>query len=66
METFWMVWNENDRGPQFKHFNIQEAYREAERIALICPGSKIHVLQCLNTCQHNKVNWEHPPNCEPF
>jgi hypothetical protein len=57
MNTFWMVWNEGNRQPTFKHKTEESARKEAERLARNCPGEVFHVLKVIATCQKVDVQW---------
>ncbi|ESZ60502.1 hypothetical protein NL532_24150 [Mesorhizobium sp. C120A] len=41
---FWMVWNQNGRGPIYKHPSKALARKEAERLSRMSPGSVFFVL----------------------
>jgi hypothetical protein len=48
METdtkFWMVWAENDDLPKVKHWEMDKAIQEAERLAMKHPRETFYVLE---------------------
>lgn len=57
MQEFWMVWNEGNRGPVFKHSTEKSARNEAERLALQNRGQTFHVLKVIDSCRSNDVVW---------
>lgn len=66
---FWLVWNERCGPPTFKHYTLDAAKREAERLALNNPGERFHVLESLGTVRtHRPVEWtEHDDRLQvPF
>lgn len=54
---FWVVWNENNRAPTVKHWNILEASSEAERLARKHEGQIFHVLEYVNSCWKKDIIW---------
>lgn len=44
-EIFWMVWRDGGFDPQCKHYTKESAETEAKRVAGICPGSVVFVLE---------------------
>lgn len=66
MEKFWMVWNEGNRSPAFKHWTADSAMIEAERLARQNPGQKFHVLELVDSCRVKDVFWaSEQANTEP-
>ncbi len=65
MRRFWMIWNEGNRGPAVQHYEETSARREAERLARLNKGQKFHVLQSVDCCRVNDIQWENE-NDIPF
>lgn len=69
---FWMVWNEESRGPTFKHPDEAAARAEAERLARAVPGREFHVLMSIAKVCKTDVIWHDAdleitvPDCVPF
>ena len=53
-----MVYVDGETGSTHKHFTPIEAKQEAERLARIKKGSKVHVLQAVKSCIISDVAWE--------
>lgn len=52
METgFYMVWNEVGSSPRVRHDNLDDAKKEASRLASAQPGVRFFVLQAIGQCQ---------------
>lgn len=57
---FWLVWNETRDPPRHKHYSLDDAKREAERLARNNAGQQFHVLEFVGTCQKRDVEWVIP------
>lgn len=58
MKPFFMTLAENGtHPPKVKHYDIEKAKAEAERLARTL-GGKVHVLKCVLTCEKTDVRWE--------
>jgi hypothetical protein len=57
---FWMVWNPINRPPTFKHLTLEDAKKEAGRLARMSPESVFHVLELVGSCKRNDVLWITP------
>lgn len=44
LKPFFMIWVEGKRMPRYKWFTIEEAIKEAERLALLLPASNVIIL----------------------
>ncbi len=59
MKTFWTCWIENSNGGYgYKHFTLEDAKKEAERLAQSSPGAVVRVLQCLGTVTCKNTVWD--------
>ena len=47
-KKFWMVWNPNKQHPRFKHDSLEQAEKEAERLAKENQNQKYIVLEAVN------------------
>ena len=56
---FWLVWNENGRGPCYKHASAGSASREAERLAATNPGHTFVVLEPTLSVRSNVLEYQH-------
>ncbi len=71
-EKFWLIWNgsiERCDFPTHIHYSLEEANREAERLARLHRGQVFSVLQLVGTCQSIDVKWDYlanNPNDPPF
>lgn len=57
---FWLVWNETVGLPRHKHWTLDEARKEAARLAQQHPGQHFHVLALLGTTAFQAVIWSEP------
>ena len=57
-DKFWMVWIEGKPGPQVKHFTVDEARLEAERL-LKLPENRYHIAYILECMSFGAI--ESPP-----
>lgn len=60
MNEFWMVWNENANAPRVKHYTLEAAETEAERLARYARGQEFFVLQAVGRCVVKDVEWDRP------
>lgn len=44
----WFVWTKTGRNPKFVHDTREAASAEAERLAVLHPGKKFHVLHAVS------------------
>jgi DNA-binding GntR family transcriptional regulator len=51
MRKFWMVWNINNRSPVYQHYSLDDATREAARLARVNPDSIFVVLEAVSACK---------------
>ena len=61
METFWICWVEyTDGGSHYKHWTLQSAQTEAERLARL--GKTVYLFECIGKCKSERspVKWEVP------
>lgn len=58
MKQFWVVWNAYKGVPTVKHETEQSARDEAERLSILHPGHRFHVLKHIDTCVNNNVLWD--------
>lgn len=56
-KQFWMVWSENGRAPTYRHYELESAKKEAERLALVDPGTTFFVLEAVECCEKMTVQW---------
>ncbi len=49
INTFYLVWNELNGTPTYKHKTLLSAEKEAKRLAKNNPGEKFHVLTSNST-----------------
>jgi hypothetical protein len=54
---FWLVWNEANGLPTYKHDSEQSARSEAERLAKNRQGEEFHVLELVDSCKVKTVFW---------
>ena len=66
MKKFWMVWNEGNRDPRFKHGTEEMARIEAERLARLFPGSIFYLLTSVDACKVNDIKWDSEDITNPF
>ena len=57
LDHFWLVWNEQGDPPKLKHATLENAKREAGRLATLNPGQQFHVLQVIATARFARVEW---------
>ncbi len=50
-KKFYLVWNEQGSCPTYKHPSLEDAEREATRLAKQNPGCKFHVLESVSTLE---------------
>ncbi len=48
---FWLVWNPNAGPPQYRHDTLEQARKEAERMASLHQGEKFYVLHALGVAK---------------
>lgn len=65
MEKFWICWVEyTDGGRHYRHFNLDNATMEAERLARLpnVQGRAVYVFECVGKCrvEQTPVKWEVP------
>jgi hypothetical protein len=41
----WMIWNPQRHAPTYRHYSVEAAHSEAERLARLCPGEVFVVLK---------------------
>lgn len=58
MKRFYMVWNENREPPRVRHDSFEKAKAEADRIATIHPGDKVHILVSVGHAVKRETSWE--------
>ena len=59
MERFWICYVEgSDGGEHYKHFDLDHAEEEAERLAKL-RGKPVYLLECIGKC-YAEVTWEIP------
>lgn len=61
MQTFWMVYVEEQRQPVFQHGSYLSAKYEAERLARLpeLKGKKVYILQATDCCVcPPEIQWE--------
>lgn len=58
MDIFWMVFVDGKQSPIRKHYTQEDAEKEAERLAKLQRGSKVHILQTVRSCIVEEVKWE--------
>lgn len=58
MDKFWMVWDEENRLPRYKHTTENAARVEAERLATQNQGRTFHVLGLVDSCKVKTVFWK--------
>lgn len=56
-QKFWFVWHEAHGLPRHKHQSMNEAFKEAERLARENRGKHFHVLEWRATCATDDVSW---------
>jgi len=54
---FWMVWNPHGHAPTHKHLKLDDANKEAERLARLNPGEAFHILEAKAMCKFAAVQW---------
>lgn len=54
-QTFWMVLGVGT--PTYKHTTKSSACKEAERLAMQCPGDEFTVLQSVGSVVKRDVSW---------
>ena len=61
MEKFWMVYAEATKGSHYRHLTLDDAKKEAERLARLknLKGRKIYILECVAYCSfsNKSVEW---------
>lgn len=57
---FWLIWNEQASAPKSKHWSLQEARIEAQRLAQKHPNTHFHVLALTGTCAYQALVWSEP------
>jgi hypothetical protein len=55
---FYLVWNPEGHSPTFKHNTQQDAEREAQRLARICPEQTFFVLEPVSAARKRDVDIE--------
>lgn len=64
---FWMVMADNSSHTRYRHRGLDDARREAERLALLNPGVKFYVLQCVGAAEaHQPIEWRDAVDEIPF
>lgn len=58
MTSFWMVWNEGNQDPRYKHPTERQARDEAERLARANPGKRFFLLRAVDVCKWKDISWE--------
>lgn len=53
---FFVVWREGGGTPTYKHFDIEAAKREAERLTT-AHGGDFHVLASVATATRRNIDW---------
>ena len=68
MGRFWLVWNPAGRSPSHRHKSIEDAVKEAERLARQEPGQRFIVLEALRMCQVPElpIKWSELEEPLPF
>lgn len=54
---FWMLYAEGGHAPTFRHGSKESAKEEAERLAKLKPGTRVHVLEAVASCVKEEVQW---------
>lgn len=65
MKRFWICWAEyTDGGTHYRHYNLENAQMEAERLAKLpgVQGRTVYVFECVGKCRVEQapVKWEVP------
>ena len=66
---FWFVWNAHGHAPTHRHPSLQDASKEAERLARLNPNERFHILEAKESCvlDPQPVSWvKVDPNWVPF
>lgn len=63
MEKFWICWVEGtDGGRHYRHWSLQRAQTEAERLARLpnIAGREVYIFECRGKCkvEQSPVKWE--------
>lgn len=56
--TFWMIYGEGASGPTVRHHKLDDAKREAARLARMSRGAKFFILQAVTAVSVNDVVYE--------
>lgn len=54
MERFFLIWDNDSARIHKKHYTIEEAEKESERLMFIDPNKKFTILMSLKTIQSKK------------
>lgn len=64
-QQFWMVLADNSKETTVRHRSLDDAQREAKRLATNHPGVRFWVLEAKGCMEHNAVVWT-PADDIPF
>jgi hypothetical protein len=54
---FWMLWNPQGRAPTFKHETLEDARKQAEKLARNNNGETFYVLEAISYVRKKDVDW---------
>lgn len=64
---FWIIWSpQGIHAPKFKHFTLESAEREAERLAATNPGKQFFVMEPRYEVAALLTRIRHAPDEVPF
>lgn len=65
-QMFWLVCNLKRNQPVFKHYSMDSARREAERLARLSPDDEFYVLAPVDKCKKIDVMWKKISDFDDF